>query len=169
MSSEPAAGPPQPGRASATNAISVLYTAISEREARACFLLPLASFVLILIVSRALAPGFGGDSASAYSSYFSTAAQVCATVLIALALELRAQPLRELNARRLIVAVTLVYVALGVAAGAIALNPGLAPTLYKWLFALTTAAGAAAVISVLTIAYRVLENEASSRRDEARG
>jgi len=161
-------GPPAPGRADVGNLASLLDVVTKRSEARACFLLPLSAFVLILIVSRILAPGFSSGSGADYSSLFSTAAQLIVTLLVALALEIRALPFRELNARRLIVGFTLLYVALGAAGAVLALSPGLPSTLYKWLFAMTLATGSAALLSVLTISFRMLENEISDRREGAR-
>jgi hypothetical protein len=145
-----------------------MLTTTGHPEARACFLLPLAVFVLALILARVLAPEITG-SGDDYSTLFSTAAQLIVTLLVALALELRAIPFADPNVRRLIVGVTLLYVALGAAAAVVALNPGLSVALYKWLFSLTLAAGGAALLSVLTISYRGLKSEASEMLREATG
>lgn len=169
MSSDPKSGSElaRPPRANARNTTSTLWASLRNEEARASFVLPLAAFVLIFIVARVKAPAFGPGSASEYSSFFGTVAQVIAAVLIALALELRTLPFRDLNTRRWIVGVSLLYVALGLAAAVIALNPGLSPTLDRWLFALAIAAGAAALLSVLTISLTLLKNEAATQRDKA--
>lgn len=159
----PGAGPPPPRRGRAGNVVSLLYAVTARPEARVCFLFPFAAFVLALILGRVLAPAFA-DGPRAYSSLFSTAAQMIVTLLVALALELRALPFRELNARRLIVGFTLLYVALGAAGAVLALAPGLSPAIYRWLFALTLAAGGAALLSVLAISFQVLKNEISDRR-----
>jgi len=147
-----------------------MLAATGHPEARACFVLPLAVFVLALILARFLAPEISATgSGNDYSTLFSTAAQLIVTLLVALALELRAVPFEDPNVRRLIVGVTLLYVALGAAAAVVALSPGLSVTLYKWLFSLTLAAGGAALLSVLTISYRALKSEANEMLRGATG
>jgi hypothetical protein len=165
---DPRNGPPKPEKATIENFISVLTEATRHPRAKACFLFPLAVFVFVFIVARMLAPEFSTRTDGDYSAVFSTAAQLIVTLLVALALELRASPFGEPNAARLVVGVTLVYVALGAAAAVLALIPGLDSTLYQWLFALTLAAGGSALLSVLMISYQVLEDEAMERRRRAR-
>jgi hypothetical protein len=163
MSTDPEAAPP-PGPPSVGDKLSVFEFVTRRQEVRRCFLMPLAVFVCIGIVARVLAPDIGGGTVGDYSSFFSTAAQVIVAVFIALALELRQMPFDTLATRRLVIGVTLVYVALGAATACLALLPALPSTLYRWLFATTVAAGSAAVLSVLVIGYQVVKNETSERR-----
>ncbi len=79
------------------------------------------------------------------------------TLLVALAVEVRALPTTFGNTRRLVVIVTLMYVALGVAASVIALDPSLPSGVYEPLFALALAGGAGALLSVLVIAFQIVE------------
>jgi hypothetical protein len=148
--------------------VSVVLAATLHPEAKACFVLPLAVFVFVFVLARSLAPEVSAaEWVDDYSTLFSTAAQLTVTLLVALALELRAVSFQKPNVRRLIIGVTLVYVALGAAAAVVALNPGLSTTLYKWLFSLTLAAGGAALLSVLTISYRALKSETDDILREA--
>ncbi|HET7443324.1 MAG TPA: hypothetical protein VFJ57_01555 [Solirubrobacterales bacterium] len=121
--------------------------------------------VVVLGAAYLFAPHIDAATASSYSSLFSTTGQIIVTLLVALAIELRS--LRELNAQRLIIAGTLTYVALGAGAAVLALNPTLHPGLYRALFAITLAGGIGALLSVVLIAYRGLEDEVKSRRNDA--
>jgi uncharacterized membrane protein len=146
---------------------SLIEEVTRQREAKLCFILPLALFVVALVLGRILAPDFAAEPVTKYSSFFSTAAQVTVAVLIALALDLRQMPFDDMNTRRLITGFTFTYVAVGAAAACFALLPDLSPAAYAWLFALTIAAGSAALVSVVTISYQVVKNEAAGRRREA--
>lgn len=130
--------------------------------------MPLVGALAALVVAAAFAPDINtAHKASQVSSLFSTSAQVIATLLVALALEARALPFRELNARRLIAGGTLTYVIVGAVAAIVALNPALSSCAYQVLFALTLAGGAGALLSVLAIAYHVIDTQAVEQRRTA--
>jgi hypothetical protein len=144
--------------------LSKLKTTLSHTDALVCFVLPLAVSLVVFVFSRLLAPRINSANAGDYSSLFSTLAQLIVTLLVALAIELRT--LRALNARLLITAGTLSYVAVGAAAAVVALNPTLSPCAYGWLFALAMTGGAGALLSVTLTAYRGFVAEVERLREK---
>jgi hypothetical protein len=157
----------RPRRATFGDSYSVRLAALGQPEAKLCFLLPLGTSIVVFLVAIVAAPDMDSQAAAGrFSAFFSTSAQVIVTLLVALALEARTLSFRQLNARRLIVGGTLSYVVVGAVAAVLALNPTLGADLYTLLFALTCAAGMGALLSVLTVSYRVLETELQEWRGE---
>ncbi|HVO55527.1 MAG TPA: hypothetical protein VMT37_14030 [Solirubrobacterales bacterium] len=159
--------PPEPKparRAGAKEKLKTKAASLGRRDAQVGFAAPLVASLLVGAAAYVFAPRIDAATASKYSSLFSTSGQIIVTLLVALAIELRS--LRELNAQRLVIG-TLFYVALGVGAAVLALNPTLHPGLYRWLFAVTLASGCGALLSVVLIAYRGLEDEVTTRRRKA--
>jgi hypothetical protein len=137
-------------------------------DAKVCFLLPLGGSIVVGVIAFVFAPKIGDpDTAAQFSPLFSTAAQLIVTLLVALVLERRY--LAEINAQRLVVGGSLFYIALGAAAAVIALNTRLGACAYHWLFALTLGAGAGALLSTLTVAYRAYVAEFEAEEGEATG
>lgn len=130
-----------------------------------CFLAPLIVAAIAGILAFIFAPSIEDpDTAAQFSPFFSTAAQVIVTLLVALVLERRS--LRAVNAQRKILRWSFSYIAIGVVAAVTALNTRLGPTAYRFLFALTVAAGIGALLSTLTIAYRAFVAEIDGRLEQ---
>jgi hypothetical protein len=152
--------PKGPGKARFRDKVSVVFAATRHRDTALCFTLPLAAFVAVFVIGRVAAPTFGAGT-DEYSSFFSTGAQVIVAVLIALAFDLGKLPAWQRDIQRLVVGFSLGYIALGAASAVLAVLPNVSPTISRWLFAATLAAGTAAVLSVLTISYQVAKGDAA--------
>lgn len=150
--------PAAPHRASKWATFKLFIVATKHRDTALCFVLPLAFFVASFIVARVAAPDFASTDAD-YSSFFSTVAQMIVAVLIALAFDLGKLPPEQINLRRFVVGFSLAYIALGAAAAAIGLLPGLSPTFDRWIFAAALASAGSALLSVLTLSYQVVKGE----------
>jgi hypothetical protein len=128
-----------------------------RQQARPAVLLPP---IILLIVVFVLAYVFRPSSVTApdradYETFFTTAATVLGTILIAIVLQ--ANLFRGPSLRRMLI-YGLLYIALGEVAALIALLPGGSEHLQGVLFALTMSAGIGALIAVLYIGIQLLES-----------
>jgi hypothetical protein len=140
---------------------------LRQPDALLCFVLPLVGSLLVTGVAFAFAPRIEDpDTAAQFSPLFSTAAQLIVTLLVALVLERRV--LGEINAQRLVVTGSILYIALGAAAAIAALNTRLDACAYRLLFALTLGAGTGALVSILAIAYRGFVAEVEDEFEQTR-
>ena len=145
-----------------------LYAEVQDtRGTRICFWFPLVGVVIAAAVAGFFGPQINpGDDHQRYSDLFSTTAQVIATLLVALALESGIAATHDIYLRRLVSRFTVSYVALGVGAAIIALNPSLSSCAYRILFTVAMAAGAGALLSVVAVGYYAVESEIKKTVDD---
>jgi hypothetical protein len=146
----------------------VFKEALTGRETRSVVLVPGAVAALTFLLALWQAPSIDDHNHGEFSTLYGTAGQIIATLLVALALEARALPLEFGNARRLVAGFTLTYVGVGLVASVVALNGSLPSCAYEPLFALAMGGGAGALLSVLMIAYRIVDAEFDARRRRIR-
>ncbi len=149
--------------------LSVVVAALLRPETRLVVGAPAISALVVFLLALWRAPEITSDNQRDFANFYGTTGQVVATLFVALAVEVRALPTTFGNTVRLVVIVTLMYVALGVAASVVALDPSLPSGVYEPLFALALAGGAGALLSVLAIAFQIVEAAFDAERRKAMG
>jgi hypothetical protein len=132
-------------------------------------IVPAGFALLVLAAGLLLSPQIDSRNHQSFSDVFATMAQVIATLVIALAIEARALPIKETNLRRFVVGITLTYVGVGGAASVLGLNPSLPSCLYEPLYAVAMAGGAGGLLTVLGIASVTIEDQFRDQRREMKG
>jgi hypothetical protein len=138
----------------ASSSGSIYQLAIrSRRDKVRAFLPPLVALVAYVLGLTVLGPKANSTFAKDFQPFFSTSAQVIATLLVALAIG-RVVLGRTITAAGLVASLwALVFIALGEVAAVSALSVRLSSAVYSQAFAMTLGAGLAALIAVVLVGW----------------
>lgn len=124
--------------------------------------LPLVAAAIGVVAAELAAPAIPKDGPPDWLLNFNgTIAQIIATLVIALALEARYVYMAKWAAIS-----TVSYVAVGLAAAAAGISPGLPHSTYRHLFALEIGGGLGALIAVVVTAGRAISREIDQQRKQ---